>query len=99
MTGKGIKKDFLVCREHSVKREVFSRGFVQCVNMLFALFSRSVMSDSLRPRGLQASLLFTISQSLLILMSIQLMMPSNHLPLSSPSPPDLNLSQHPGIFQ
>ena len=37
----------------------------------------------------------TISRSSLKLMSIQLMMPSNHLiPLSSPSPPAPNPSQH-----
>ena len=34
----------------------------------------------------QASLSFTISQSLLRLMSIESVMPSNHHPLSSPSP-------------
>ena len=39
----------------------------------------------------QASLSFTISRSLLKLMSITLMMPSNHLILSPPSPPALNL--------
>ena len=37
--------------------------------------------------ALQASLSFTISQSLLKLMSIESMMPSNHLVLSSPSHP------------
>ena len=40
------------------------------------------MSDSLRPHGLQqtrTSLSFTISQSLLKLLSIESMMPSNHL--------------------
>ena len=42
----------------------------------------------------QASLSITNSQSLLMLMSIELMMSSN---LSSPSPP--NLSQHQGLFQ
>ena len=49
---------------------------------IWLLFSLSVMSDSLRPNGLQhcqASLSFTISQSLLKLMSIELMMPSSHL--------------------
>ena len=40
----------------------------------------------------QASLFFTISWSLLKLMSIESMMPSNHL--SPPSLPALNLSQH-----
>ena len=34
------------------------------------------------------------------LMSIESVMPSNHLiPLSSPSPPAFNLSQHQGLFQ
>ena len=49
------------------------------------LFS-SVTSDSATPRtaGHQASLSFTISQSLLKLMSIELVMPSNHLILCCP---------------
>ena len=43
----------------------------------------------------QASLPFTVSWSLLKLMSIELVMPSNHShPLSPPSPPALHLSQH-----
>ena len=49
----------------------------------------------------QASLSITNSWSLLILMSIESMMPSiqpSH-PLSSPSPPTFNLSQHQGLFQ
>ena len=47
----------------------------------------------------QASLFFTISPSLLKLMSIVWVMPSNHLILSPQSPPALNLSQHQGFFQ
>ena len=48
----------------------------------------------------QASLSFTVSQSLLKLMSIELMKPSNHLIFCSPSfPLALNLSQHQGLFQ
>ena len=39
------------------------------------------------------------SWSLLKLMSIVLVMPSNHLILSSPSPPAFKLSQHQGLFQ
>ena len=38
-------------------------------------------------------------ESLLRLTSIELMMPSNHLILSPPSPPALNLFQHQGLFQ
>ena len=46
----------------------------------------------------QASLSITNSRSLLKLMSIKSVMPSNH-PLSSPSPPTFNLSQRQGLFQ
>ena len=42
----------------------------------------------------QASLPFTISKSLLKLMSIELVMPFNHLIMSTPSRPAFNLSQH-----
>ena len=50
------------------------------------LFSCSVMSDSANPwtAARQASLSFTISQSLLKLMSIESVMPSNHLVLCHP---------------
>ena len=47
----------------------------------------------------QASLSFTISQSLLKLMSIELVMPSNHLIMLPSSPPALNFSQHQSLFQ
>ena len=45
----------------------------------------------------QASLSITNSESLLKLMSVKSVMPSN--PLSSPSPPAFNISQHQGLFQ
>ena len=54
---------------------------------ILLLFSCSVMSDSLRSHGLQHARLpcpFTISQSFLRLMSIELVMPSNHLFLCHP---------------
>ena len=47
----------------------------------------------------QAFLSITNSRNLLKCMSIELVMPSNHLILSSPSPPALNLSQHQGLFK
>ena len=47
----------------------------------------------------KASLSITNSQSLLKLMSIKSVMPSNNLILSSSSPPAFNLSQHQGLFQ
>ena len=54
--------------------------WVKASNWLL-LFSFSLVSDSLWPHGaaFQASLSFTISQSLLKLMFIKSMMPSNHL--------------------
>ena len=45
----------------------------------------------------QASLSINNSQSLLKLMSIEVVMPSH--PLSSPSPPAFNLSQYQGLFK
>ena len=49
-------------------------------------FSRSVASDSATPRtaARQASLAFTISRSSLRLMSVKLVMPTNHLVLCHP---------------
>ena len=59
-----------------------------CVCSLLLLFSHSVVSDSLQPTSgtaaCQASLSFTISWSLLKLMSIELVMPFNHLILCCP---------------
>ena len=57
--------------------------------MLYSVqFSSSVVSDSLRPHALyvahQASLSITNSQSLLKLMSIESVLPSNHLILCHP---------------
>ena len=45
----------------------------------------------------QSSLFIMNSRSLLKFTSIELVMPSNHLILSSPSPPAFNLSQHQGF--
>ena len=47
----------------------------------------------------QASLSFTISQSLLKFMSIESVMPSNHFTLLPASPLTVNLSQHQGLSQ
>ena len=76
-----------------------------CLKILL-LFSHSVMSYSLWPRGLQHTRIpcpSTVSLSLLKLMTIESMMSSNHVilchPLSSPSPHAFNLSQKQGLFQ
>ena len=47
----------------------------------------------------QASLSFTVSQSLLSLMSIESVMPSNHLILCCPLLLLPSTSQHQGLFQ
>ena len=47
----------------------------------------------------QPSLFFTISQNLLKLICFELVMPSNHLVLSSPSPPTFTLSWRQDLFQ
>ena len=56
-------------------------GLIMGVIHLCIVVVQLVVSDSATPRtaALQASLSFTISQSLLRLMSIELVMPSNHL--------------------
>ena len=52
-----------------------------------------------RTTACPASLSFTISWSLLRLMSFESVMPSNHLILLSLSPPAFNPSHHLGLFQ
>ena len=54
------------------------------MNQLSVQFSCSVVSDSLHPNGRQASQSITDSRSLLKFMSIELVMPSNHLILCCP---------------
>ena len=62
----------------------------QCKSLIVDVqFSSSVMSNSLRPRGLQPSRLpcpSSKSQSLLKLVSVELVMSSNHLILRCPLP-------------
>ena len=56
-------------------------AYIQNLILPLLLFSCSVLSNSATPgtAALQASLSFTISQSMLKLMSIELVMPSNYL--------------------
>ena len=51
---------------------------------MLSLFSFQVMFNSLQPHGPQASLSLTNSQGLPKFMSIELVMPSNHLILCCP---------------
>ena len=61
--------------------------------------SRVQLFTTPRTTAPQASLYITNSWSLLKLMSIESVIPSKHLVLSSPSPPTVNLAQHQGLFQ
>ena len=66
------------------------------------LFSRSVMSDSLRPHGLQHAKLpcpSPLPGACSNSCPSSRWMPSNQPILLPPSPPALNLSQHEGLFQ
>ena len=71
-----------------------------CRNQFTSVQSLSCVQCFATPwmAALQASLFITKSQSLLKLMSIDSVMPSNHLMLCR-SPPSLILSQHQGLFQ
>ena len=72
------------CLEYDFLKK-FSRQIT--FKTLLLLFSCSVMSDSLRPHRLQTcqtSLSFTNSWGLLNLMSVESVMPSNHLILCRP---------------
>ena len=74
---------------------MYTKAFLSSVQLLshIQLFAISFIAAR------QASLSITNFWSLLKLMSIESVMPSNHLILSSPSPPAFTLSQHQGLFQ
>ena len=70
------------------------------LNMMCLQFSSVAQScPTLCDAACQASLSITNSRSLLKLLPIESVMTSNHLILSSPSPPAFNLSQHQGLFR
>ena len=72
-----------------------------CFHQSVQLLSRVRLFVTPWTAARQASLSITNSRSLLKLMPIELVTPSNHLihPLSSPSPPAFDLFQHQGLFQ
>ena len=80
---------------------MFLKGTIQIKLDISVQFSRSVVSNSLRPHGLQHAA-FPFHHQCPELAQTHVhqvgdaIQPSH--PLSSPSPPDFNLSQHQGIF-
>ena len=72
----------ILCRWLGVQQQILPVSSIHSTNLL--LFSCSIASDSLRDLTSQASLSFTISQSLLKLVSIESVMPSKHLILYHP---------------
>ena len=82
-----LKKHFSSELAACFKQNRANNRLSKCIRR-WLLFSRSVMSNSatLWTAACQASLCFTISQSLLKLMSIESVMPSNHLILCHPLP-------------
>ena len=93
---KSLEINWHVCSANTGQ----NKGLIFCFNSV--QFSCSVMSDSLQPRELQHASLpvhqqlpeFTQTHVHWVGDAIQL----SH-PLSSPSPPTLNLSQHQGLFK
>ena len=77
-------------REHPQAKKVIQFSSVQFLSRVWLFVTPWAAAC-------QASLSFTISQSLLKLMSIDAIQSSH--PLSSTSPPAFNLSQHQGLFQ
>ena len=82
--------------------DFFYSQFVECFNesVQFSSVAQSCLFSTPWTAAHQASLSITNSQSFLKLMSIELgdaIQPPQ--PLSSPSPPAFNLSQHQGLFQ
>ena len=78
---------FLVAKISCSGQTGWSTRSSDCKSMIVVtVFSRSAVSDSETPwtAARQASLSFTISQSLLKLMSFESVMPSNHLILCHP---------------
>ena len=72
-----------------------------CIFIQFSQFSHSVMSILCDPKdcSMPGLPVHHLLPELLKLMSTESVMPSNHLILSSPSPPAFNLCQHQGLFQ
>ena len=89
----------MMCHSLMLGQNLNSFFFNQFIYFVIQLLSYVQLVAATWTAARQASLSFTVSWSLLKLMSIEPVMPSNHLILCCPlSPPALNLSQHQGLF-
>ena len=85
--GTTLSTSGCICRFRTSDMENLRNCIYRGLTVSSVQFSRSVVSDSLRPRGLKHArppCPTTNSQSLLRLMSIESVMPSNHLILCRP---------------
>ena len=95
-----ILQEFDICLINSIKLiNVVLKLLDLSINYSVQSLSHDRLFATPSTAACQAFLSITTSQSLLKLMSIASVMPSNHLILSSPSPPAFNLSEHQGLFQ
>ena len=98
-----LKRDHGIWSHHFMANRWGNSGNSGCFPCYCSVqFSRSVVSDSLRPHGLQYARLPLLSPTPRVYanscpLTGDAIQPSH--PLSSPSPPAFNLSQHQGIFQ
>ena len=89
---------FATCAS-STGRQILYEGSLMCIFQFSSVqFSHVWLFATPQTAARQASLSFTISQSQLKLLSIELVMPSNHLILSSPSPPTFQSFPASGSF-
>ena len=98
--------EFISCIEASTTK---IQSYINMVQRIYRLIDMHISSVQLLSHvrlfatpwttARQASRSITNSQSLLKLMTIEMVMPSNHLILSSSSPPTFSLSQYPGLFK
>ena len=88
MAAVTIHSDFGAKKIKSVTQAVSSIQLFLCVRLFLIPWTAER----------QASVPIINSQSLFKLMSIESVMPSNHLILLAPSPPAFSLSQHQGLL-
>ena len=93
-----LPKDWAPLSQQVVFQLSYLSGFPFHFSSVVQLLIRVQLFATPWTAARQASLSFTICQSLLKVKSTKSVMPSNHLILSSPYPPAFSLSQHQCLF-